>query len=71
MPDYNNFSGQSNITAYQIGEDRILVQFRNGEIYTYTYDSAGVDNVEEMKRLAQSGGGLNAFITQTVKYDYE
>lgn len=71
MPDYNNFSGQSNITAYQIEEDRILVQFRNGEIYTYTYDSAGVDNVEEMKRLAQSGGGLNAFITQNVKYDYE
>ncbi len=61
MPAYINNTGESNI----------MVQFKNGEIYTYTYDSAGEDNVEEMKRLAQNGGGLNSFILTNVKYDYE
>jgi len=45
--------------------------FRNGSVYTYSYDSAGEDNVEQMKQLAQSGSGLNSFILSNVKDDYE
>lgn len=71
MPLYSNISGNSNITAYNIGPDFIQVMFGNGEVYNYTYDSAGEDNVEEMKRLAESGSGLNSYILAYVKEDYE
>lgn len=33
--------------------------------------SAGENNVEQMKSLAQAGAGLSAFITRNVRYDYE
>jgi hypothetical protein len=65
---YNSYG--SNITGYDDGEDYIEVQFANGDTYTYTYESAGKDNVEQMKSLAESGGGLNSFINSVVKYDY-
>lgn len=71
MPVYNNISGTSNISAYNIGDDYIAVMFNNGQTYKYTYDSAGEDNVEEMKSLAESGSGLNSFILTNVKDDYE
>jgi hypothetical protein len=71
MPLYENIGGNSNITGYQIGDENIQVMFRNGQVYNYTYDSAGVDNVEQMKQLAQSGSGLNSFILSNVKDDYE
>jgi hypothetical protein len=71
MPMYNNTSGSSNITAYNIGDDFVQVMFGNGQVYKYTYDSAGEDNVEEMKRLAESGSGLNSYILAYVKDDYE
>lgn len=71
MPLYENIGGNSNITGYQIGDENIQVMFRNGSVYNYTYDSAGVDNVEQMKQLAQSGSGLNSFILSNVKDDYE
>lgn len=71
MPLYENIGGNSNITGYQIGDENIQVMFRNSEMYNYTYDSAGVDNVEQMKQLAQSGSGLNSFILNNVKDDYE
>lgn len=71
MPVYSNLSGSSNISAYNIGDEFIAVMFNNGNTYTYTYDSAGEDNVEEMKTLAQSGSGLNSFILTNVKDDYE
>lgn len=67
MPLYSNISGNSNITAYNIGDEFIQVMFANGQVYNYTYYSAGEDNVEEMKRLAESGSGLNGFILE----DYE
>ena len=40
-------------------------------MYTYSYKSAGVENVEQMKKLARQGYGLNSFINKNVKYDYE
>jgi hypothetical protein len=71
MPLYNNSGGNSNIQAYDAGPDFISVMFGNGEVYKYTYDSAGEENVEQMKQLAESGSGLNAFILAYVKNDYE
>ena len=57
--------------AYNIGPDFIQVMFANGQTYNYTYESAGEDNVEEMKRLAELGSGLNSYILAYVKEDYE
>lgn len=70
MQPYINASGKSNIDAYEIGPDNIKVRFADGTTYTYDYDSTGEDNVDEMKRLAESGSGLNGFINKFAKESY-
>jgi hypothetical protein len=67
---YKDIDGDSGVYAYEIGPDYISVQFKDGGIYTYTYQSAGITNVEHMKQLARSGDGLNAFINKTVRKQY-
>jgi len=71
MPLYENISGESNVSGYNIGPYFIQVMFSSGNVYRYSYDSAGQENVEEMKRLAIAGQGLGSFIQNNVKYDYE
>ncbi len=70
MEPYQNLSGNSGVAAYEIGEDYIRVQFTSGSVYVYTYDSAGADNIEQMKRLARKGQGLNTFINTNVREEY-
>jgi hypothetical protein len=62
MERYKNLSGWSGIVAYEIGEDYIRIQFQNGKILKYTYESAGADRVEQMKLMAQNGQKLNTFV---------
>lgn len=69
--NYRNLDGDSNVVAYHIGEDYIEVEFADGAVYKYTYDSAGAINVERMKDLAEAGDGLNAYIDFNAKYLYE
>jgi len=64
MRPYLNLSGNSGVREYEPGPDFIRVQFHSGDLYLYTYESAGRDNVEEMKRLAVAGKGLSTFISQ-------
>ena len=71
MQNYLNLCGKSGVSFFEIGNDFIKVMFSNGKIYTYTYRSAGMDKVEEMKRFALRGCGLNSFIMRYAKYDYE
>lgn len=69
MEIYRDADGDSGVKEYQIGDDQILVRFRNGVIYTYTYASAGSGPIETMKVLARAGNGLNAYIVKNrVKY---
>lgn len=75
MTKYQNNSGESGIVSYQIYEDSITVEFeqnsKNGHrFYSYTYTSAGKTNIEEMKKLAIQGSGLNSYINLYVKKDY-
>lgn len=71
MIKYKDINGDSGIEAYEIGLDKISVKFRNtAKIYVYSYASAGKENIEHMKKLAQSGDGLNSFINLNVKYKY-
>lgn len=70
MERYRNLGENSGVDSYEIGEDRITVQFTDGTIYLYTYSSAGSANIETMKALAIKGRGLNTFINTTVKKKY-
>ena len=71
MLQYANYGGNSTIAGYEIEPTRIRVMFSNGSLYSYSYASAGRCNVEQMKKLAQSGYGLNTFIMQNVRNRYE
>jgi len=66
MQHYRDSDNDSNITAFEIGDDFIVVQFESGKynFYKYTYFSAGSNDIEEMKRLANCGDGLNSFISK-------
>ncbi len=70
MEPYGNLGGDSGIEAYEIGDDFIRGQFSSGSIYLYTYESAGSENIELMKGLANEGEGLNSFINATVRSNY-
>jgi hypothetical protein len=71
MKKYMGKSGNSGVIGYETAADRITVQFRNHNIYTYTYRSAGKGHVEKMKLLALGGKGLSGYISQHVREKYE
>lgn len=65
MTPYKSKSGKSSgVTAFDIGEDYIRIQFNYTEIYTYTYKTAGEKAVERMKALAKAQKGLSTFISR-------
>ncbi len=67
MKRYKNLAGDSKVIAYEYGSDFIRVQFRDNSVYRYTYESAGNVNIEQMKKLANAGHGLNSFINTHVR----
>ena len=67
MKPYKNLSGDSGVTAYDSKPTSITVQFQEGAVYLYDYQSAGKKNIETMKRLAAAGEGLSTYISQVVK----
>ena len=72
MQKYINVGGNSNVEEFAIGTDFIDVKFKDTpQIYRYSYNSAGKDHIEMMKRLAAVGHGLNSYINHYVKYKYE
>ena len=71
MQRYANFGGESSIYGYEIEPTRIRVMFSDDSVYSYSYASAGISNVERMKQLAKSGYGLNSFIMRNVRNCYE
>lgn len=71
MQPYANNSGKSNVIAYYLGNDFIVVQFPHSAYYKFTYTSAGQAAIEAMKRYAQNGSGLGTFIsTKDTQPDY-
>ena len=70
MTPYRRLAGDSGVLAYRSAPTEIKVQFVDGRVYTYTYASAGRDQVEQMKRLAQAGRGLSTYISQHVRDGY-
>ena len=70
MERYLDVDGDSGVAAYEYGADYIRVRFTTGATYLYTYESAGKDNIEQMKALARRGNGLNAYINRHVRQLY-
>ncbi|MFC3903059.1 hypothetical protein SAMN05421749_104141 [Acinetobacter marinus] len=72
MERYLDVNGDSGVVGYEIGDTYIRVKFSGTtRIYTYSYQSAGMNRVENMKRLARSGDGLNSYIMRYAKKLYE
>lgn len=72
MQRYKNLSGDSGVYAFEMGMDHIRVQFhRTSKIYRYSYYRAGMTHVEELKRLALIGRGLNSYIVRNVRFLYD
>lgn len=42
----------------------------DGMKYVYNYQSVGRENIEQMKKLAVAGEGLNSFIMRNIKWKY-
>lgn len=70
MQPYANNGGNSSVTAFEIDLESITVEFKGGVRYSYTYQSAGSQHIEEMKALAQAGQGLGAYIMRNVRQSY-
>ncbi|MCK9582619.1 MAG: hypothetical protein M0Q46_03215 [Endomicrobiales bacterium] len=72
MAIYKNLSGNSGVVSYEIKQEAIVVEFKDGRYQNYQYDylSAGRLNIEEMKRLALIGQGLNTYIMNNVRKGY-
>jgi len=70
MESYKNLNGNSGVFAYEIFSDSIAVIFKGGKRYLWSNASAGSTNVEQMKRLAVAGAGLNSFIMRNVRLQY-
>ena len=64
MKLYENRSGKSPVVAYEFGDDSITIKFIDGSVNLYTYESAGNANVEQLKKYALIGHGLNGFLTR-------
>lgn len=71
MERYSNRRGNSPITHFQIEDERIIVWFKGGKSYSYSYGKAGKSHVEQMKILARNGSGLSAHITQNIRFQYD
>lgn len=67
MTEYKNLSGDSGVAAYELAEHSIQVEFQGGDVYLYTRDSVGEENLVRMKKLADAGKGLSTFISQHVR----
>lgn len=67
---YKNRHHNSGVTAFEIGDDYIKVEFADGPLYLYTHSTPGMRKVEQMKKLALAGEGLSTFISRHVRDQY-
>lgn len=67
MKFYENRGRKSPVVAYEFGENSITIKFIDGSVYLYSYENAGNANVEQMKKYAVLGHGLNGFLTRFLK----
>lgn len=72
MISYKNLNGNSNVKCYNISENYIDIEFYNTPlVYRYSNGVPGRQVLNELKRLAIQGYGLNSYINRYVKKNYE
>ena len=64
MKTYKDTDSDSNIEAYEYGEDWITIRFKDSSEYEYTGSGVTPYMLNQMKALADAGDGLNAFINE-------
>ena len=70
MRHYRDIGLDSGVEAYDYDDESITVRFKGGATYLYTYLSAGAHNIEQMKKHAVAGDGLNGYINRYAQYKY-
>ena len=72
MQKYADINNDSGVNRFEIHDISITVWFDGtSNSYTYSYGVAGEHHVEEMKKRALAGDGLNAYINYNVKFKYD
>jgi hypothetical protein len=61
----------SGVIAYGVGDDFIIIEFRDGRKYVYDFEKPGADHVNAMKDLAREGKDLTTYINQHVRENYK
>ena len=65
MEAYKDISGKSGITHYALGHGFIEVKFKDNEqMYVYTDERCGKNQILQMQTLALVGKGLATYISQ-------
>ena len=70
MTKYLNLGGNSGISSYEYGPGYIEVTFKDGAIYLYDETRPGAAEVETMQQLADSGRGLNSYISRRIRSNF-
>ena len=71
MISYKNLNGNSNVKCYNISENYIDIEFYNTPlVYRYSNIVPGRQVLNELKRLAIQGYGLNSYINRYVNKNY-
>lgn len=72
MQRYADIDRDSGVLGFEIEDTSITVYFKGtSRPYTYSHRKAGAQHVEQMKRLALAGDGLNEYINDNVKKLYD
>lgn len=64
MKTYKDYDNDSNIEAYDYGEDWITIRFKDATEYEYEGEHVSFYVLNQMKALADAGEGLNAFVNE-------
>lgn len=67
MLKYKDIDWDSWIIEYQIWETYIDIKFKSWKIYKYSYSSAWVENIENMKKLAIDWDWLNSYLMKNCR----
>lgn len=68
MQRYRDRDNDSGAQYYEPGPTYIKIKFKSSsKVYEYTYAKEGQRHIENMKRLAQAGDGLNSYINKHIR----
>ena len=62
MQKYVDKNGDSGISDYEYDNNQIKIKFKFGKTYTYPSSKVGLTHFNNMRKLADAGDGLNAYI---------